>query len=805
MAPSSLFLHFMFPLLLLSLQLASPSHAQSHQNISLGSSLTPLGRNTSWLSPSGDFAFGFHPLETDRNLFLLAIWFEKTANKTLVWYANGDEPVQDRSRVELTTDGKFLLKDHNGQVVWDAGRFNSASYAAMLDTGNFVLVGPDTSVLWQSFDAPADTILPSQVLGLNTTLQARLMDTDYSRGRFKLRLQEDGNLVLYTLAVPSGNQYDTYWASDTVRNGSKLVFNESGRIYLALKNGSLLNFTSVRLESMKDFYHRATLDSDGVFRQYVYPRNGMRKGSRDESWTAMDFQPSDICQAITAKTGSGACGYNSYCRLDETWQVDCECPPQYSFIDPSRKYKGCKPDFPAQSCDADDKEIEALYEFKEMFAVDWPLSDYEQFYPMDEDQCRNECLSDCFCVAATYNDRNCSKMKPPLSNGKIGNHTKTKSLIKVPSGNSTQAQPPNPNGEKKDKKSWRLIGSLLLGSLALINVLLITAVLVFAFCFYKKRIQSLQPDSSATRMGVRSFTYRELQEVTSSFSELLDYGGFGVTYRGYLQDESRTCVAVKRIDNLWPDSEVEFIDLVKAIGQVCHKNLVRLFGFCKEGTERFLVYEFMSNGPLTGFLFRSVRPKWNQRIQVALGIARGLLYLHEDCGTQIIHGDIQHQNIHLDDNLVAKITNFELATLLRADQARANIAIRGNRGHVAPEWFKNMGITAKVDVYNFGVTLLEAVCCRKLVEPQLENDEAKILTNWVDACYRNGSLGALVEGDEEALFDKQRVERFVMVALWCVQEEPSLRPTMLKVTQMLDGTVPIPMPPEPSSYISSIQ
>lgn len=799
---SSLLLQFLAPLLL-PLLLISPSYAQSHRNISLGSLLTPLGRNTSWLSPSGEFAFGFHPLENS-NLFLLAIWFEKTAEKTVVWCANRDEPMQYGSTAELTTDGQLLLKDHSGQEVWNA-TINNASYAAMLDTGNFVLVGADDSVNWQSFDTPTDTILPSQVLDPGTELQARLTATDYSSGRFKLSFQDGGNLVLYTAAVPSGNQSDTYWTSDvTVRNGSKLVFNESGSIYFTQKNGTIFNSTSATMEQMKDFYQRATLDFDGVFRQYVHPRNGTRKGSWNESWTPVYIQPPDICQAITAKTGGGACGYNSHCIFEGLY-ADCECPPSYSFFDPSRKYKGCKPDFAAQSCDADEKEIEALYEFQPMIGWDWPLSEYEQLYPIEEDQCRKECLSDCFCVAATYNDWNCTKMNAPLSNGKTGSSPKTKSLIKVPRSNTTQFSPPIPIGERKDKKSWTRTGWLLLGTSALINILLVAALLLFAFHSYKKRIHSLQPNSSGTGMGLRSLTYRELQEATNNFSEQLDYGGPGAAYKGYMLDDSSTRVAVKRIENLLPDAEGEFINIVKAIGQVSHKNLVRLLGFCDEGTERFLVYEFLSTGPLRSFLFGNVRLKWNQRIQVALGIARGLLYLHEECGSQIIHCAIQPRNILLDDNFVAKISNFEFGKLLRADQTRADIAVRGTAGYIAPEWFKNMGITAKVDVYSFGVMLLEIVCCRKNLEPAVENDEAAILTNWVNSCYRNRRLDMVVGGDEEAIFDLRRVERFVTVALWCVQEEPSLRPTMWKVAQMLDGAATVPVPPDPSSYISSIQ
>ncbi|KAG6472822.1 hypothetical protein ZIOFF_070300 [Zingiber officinale] len=181
---ASAFVLFQFPcaLLLLLLLFLCPCYAQRHSNISLGSSLTPLGPNTSWLSPSGEFAFGFWPLPSDTSKFLLAVWFEKIADRTIVWYVNGDDPVQDGAKVELTSDGRFLLEDHSGSEVW-SDDVSNASHAAMLNTGNFVLVDAEGQPRWQSFQTiPADTILPSQVLSLGTHLSARLMEDDYSAG-----------------------------------------------------------------------------------------------------------------------------------------------------------------------------------------------------------------------------------------------------------------------------------------------------------------------------------------------------------------------------------------------------------------------------------------------------------------------------------------------------------------------------------------------------------------------------------------------------------------------------------------------
>lgn len=270
-----------------------------------------------------------------------------------------------------------------------------------------------------------------------------------------------------------------------------------------------------------------------------------------------------------------------------------------------------------------------------------------------------------------------------------------------------------------------------------------------------------------------------------------------------MQDEHGTYIAVKKINKVQPETEKEFMVEVQTIGQTFHKNLVWLLGFCNEGTERLLVYEFMTNGSLNRLLFDDVRPNWNTRVHIALGVARGLLYLHEECSTQIIHCDIKPQNILLDDSLVAKISDFGLAKLLLTNQTRTNTGIRGTRGYVAPEWFKNIGITSKVDVYSFGVILLELVCCRRNVELEFTDEEKTILTYWANDCYRSHTFELQVEDDEEAIFNIRKVERFVAVALWCLQENPTMRPNMLKVTQMLDGAVAIPTPPDPYQVSTS--
>ena len=164
------------------------------------------------------------------------------------------------------------------------------------------------------------------------------------------------------------------------------------------------------------------------------------------------------------------------------------------------------------------------------------------------------------------------------------------------------------------------------------------------------------------------------------------------------------------------------------IGQTHHKNLVWLLGYCDESEDRLLVYRFMFNGSLLSFLFGVVRPSWQQRMQIASRVARGLMYLHKECSTQIIHCGIKSQNILLNDFFTAKISDFGLAKLLMNHQSRTLTSIGGTKGYVALDWFRNTPATIKVDVYNFEVMLLEITCCRRCVE--IEMERAAILMEW---------------------------------------------------------------------------
>ncbi|KAJ8747776.1 hypothetical protein K2173_014455 [Erythroxylum novogranatense] len=769
-------------LCLLLFLMPSCSVAQTGRDVRVGDSLT-AAENSSWISPSGEFAFGFinlkaakisicllygmlkyHKEPFNKDLYLLAIWYAKIPQRTIVWYANVGVLAPKQSKVELNSSQGLVLTDDRGNQLWTSlTKSGVVASGSMRDSGNFVLQDSRSDMLWESFKDPADTILPGQVLIGDDSIFSTIRN-QFSKGRFQLKLQEDGNLVLATINLPSTHANEPYYASGTYGESNKsspgyqLVFNSSGYLYVLERTARHTNF-----------YHRVSINFDGVFTQYYYPK----RSTGDQNWTPLWSQPDDICIRNRVTTGSGTCGYNSICTLQPNKRPSCKCPDGYSLLDPNDSYGACKPNY-TQICGEDEGgPVENLYDFVELTNRDWPEADYALLQPFNEEECRQSCLHDCMCAVAIFRSGDMS-------------------LIKVRIGN---VNPRNPTNDQI------LIGSVLLGCSAFFNFLMLSALCLGFFFIYRRKSTKAPYQSNIVETNLRCFTYNELLESTDGFKEELGRGAFGVVYKGALRIGSGVLVAVKKLHHvLQGDGIKEFMTEVNVIGQTHHKNLVRLLGFCDDGEQHLLVYEYLSNGTLSSFLFGDTRPSWSKRIPIVFGIARGLLYLHEECSTQIIHCDIKPQNILLDDYYNARISDFGLAKLLVFNQSQTLTAIRGTKGYVAPEWFRNLPVTVKVDVYSFGVLLLEIICCRRSVDPKESIPEKAILTDWAYDCYCDGGLDALVEYEPEALKDRARLKRFVMVAIWCIQEDPSLRPNMRQVTQMLEGVCEVPTPPCPYPY-----
>ena len=350
--------------------------------------------------------------------------------------------------------------------------------------------------------------------------------------------------------------------------------------------------------------------------------------------------------------------------------------------------------------------------------------------------------------------------------------------------------------------------------IVVVTVFIIAVLIFVAFRIHKRKKMILEaPQESSEEdnflenlsgMPIR-FAYKDLQSATNNFSVKLGQGGFGSVYEGTLPDGSR--LAVKKLEGIGQGKK-EFRAEVSIIGSIHHLHLVRLRGFCAEGAHRLLAYEFLSKGSLERWIFRKkdgdVLLDWDTRFNIALGTAKGLAYLHEDCDARIVHCDIKPENILLDDNFNAKVSDFGLAKLMTREQSHVFTTMRGTRGYLAPEWITNYAISEKSDVYSYGMVLLELIGGRKNYDPS-ETSEKCHFPSFAFKKMEEGKLMDIVDGKMKNVdVTDERVQRAMKTALWCIQEDMQTRPSMSKVVQMLEGVFPVVQPPSSSTMGSRL-
>lgn len=326
--------------------------------------------------------------------------------------------------------------------------------------------------------------------------------------------------------------------------------------------------------------------------------------------------------------------------------------------------------------------------------------------------------------------------------------------------------------------------------------------------------------------GPKRFSYSELKDATNNFSKPIGKGGFGVVYMGKLSDGR--VVAVKTLKNI-TGGDADFWAEVTIIARMHHLNLVRLWGFCAEKGSRILVYEYVPNGSLDEFLFQTIEDEealeteqdvalvlgsknkpildWNIRYRIALGVARAIAYLHEECLEWVLHCDIKPENILLGDDFCPKVSDFGLAKLKKKEDMISMSRIRGTPGYMAPEWTRPDQITSKADVYSYGLVLLEIVSGSRnflQLDSKVESDQW-FLPGWAfDKVFKEMNVEDILDQrikhkyDGRAHFDM--INRMVKTAMWCLQERPEVRPSMGKVAKMLEGTVEITEPNKPKIF-----
>ncbi|XP_059647958.1 L-type lectin-domain containing receptor kinase IX.1-like [Cornus florida] len=372
-------------------------------------------------------------------------------------------------------------------------------------------------------------------------------------------------------------------------------------------------------------------------------------------------------------------------------------------------------------------------------------------------------------------------------------------------------------GDGKEESKTGLVVGLSVGSCVLVVVLALVGIVLWKRKSRGERREDVIVDSSIGQredlivdpsleeefgkgMGPRKFSYNELARATNYFAEAekLGEGGFGGVYRGFL-GELKSYVAVKRISKGSKQGLKEYAAEVKIIGQLRHRNLVRLIGWCHEQSELLIVYEVMQNGSLDSHLFkeRSLL-SWEVRYRIAQDIASALLYLHEEWEQWVVHRDIKSSNVMLDSDFNAKLGDFGLARLIDHGKGPSTTDVAGTIGYMAPEYFTTWKASKETDIYSFGIVVLEIACGRKSIDPNSDETQ-KVLVNWMWDLYGRGRLLEAADQKLGGDFDEQEMECLMIVGLWCAHRDPNLRPSIRQAAHVLSFESPLPVLIDPTS------
>ncbi|XP_047977114.1 somatic embryogenesis receptor kinase 2-like isoform X4 [Salvia hispanica] len=329
---------------------------------------------------------------------------------------------------------------------------------------------------------------------------------------------------------------------------------------------------------------------------------------------------------------------------------------------------------------------------------------------------------------------------------------------------------------------------------------ILSAALASAIALWcRSRIQELyfdvpeEEDPEVYLGQLKRFSLRELQVATDNFSKenIVGTGGFSKVYRGRLADGS--LVAVKRLkDGRTPGGELQFQSEVEMISKAAHRNLLRLCGFCMTLTERLLVYPYMANGSVASRL-RERQPNepplnWLTRKHIALGSAQGLSYLHDHCDPKIILRDVKAANILLDDEFEAVVGDYGMVKLMNHNDTHVTTSVCGTMGHIAPEYISTGKLTEKIDVYGYGITLLELITGQKAFDlARFAKDNDVLLLDWVIGLLKEKKFEPMVDPNMQSIYIESEVEQLIQISVLCTQRSSMDRPKMSEVVRMLKG------------------
>lgn len=801
----------------------------------------PLAGNRTIVSAGGTFTLGFFtPDVAPAGRRYLGIWYSNILARTVVWVANRQSPVVGGSpTLKINGNGSLAIVDGQGRVVW-ASPVMSASVlsagsakAQLLDNGNFVLRFASAGVAWQSFDYPTDTLLPGMKLGID-------FRTGLDRYMNSWRAADDPSPGEYSFRIdPSGSpEFFLYrWSTRTYGSGPWNGYQFSG--VPNLRTNTLLSYQYVSTAD-EAYYRYEVDDSTTILTRFVMNSSGQIQRlmwiDTTRSWSVFSSYPMDECEAYRA------CGAYGVCNVEQSPMCGCAegFEPRYPKAWALRDGSGGCIRRTALNCTGGD----GFAVTRNMKLPESANATVDMALGLEE--CRLSCLSNCACRAyasanvTSADAKGCFMWTADLLDMRQFDNGGQDLFVRLAASDLPT------NSVSDNSQTAKLVEIIVPSVVALLLLLAGLVICVIKAKKNRKAIPSALNNGQVTPFGQRnhtasalnnweitpfwqrnhvaasndaqdnnsmrpagqgnhqdldlpSFVIETILYATNNFSadNKLGQGGFGPVYMGRLDNGQD--IAVKRLSRRSTQGLREFKNEVKLIAKLQHRNLVRLLGCCIDGSERMLIYEYMHNRSLNTFLFNEEKQSilnWSKRFNIINGIARGILYLHQDSALRIIHRDLKASNILLDRDMNPKISDFGVARIFGTDQTSAYTKkVVGTYGYMSPEYAMDGVFSMKSDVFSFGVLVLEIVSGKKN-RGFYHNELDLNLLRYAWRLWKEGrSLEFLDQSIAGTSSNVTEVLRCIQIGLLCVQEQPRHRPTMSAVTMMLSSESPALLEP----------
>lgn len=739
------------------------------------------------VSASGSFELGFFSPGSSKNRYV-GIWYKKVSNGTVVWVANRETPVSDRSGILcITSQGILALLNGSNGLVWSSNTSKTAQdpVAQLMESGNLVVKERNENnlenILWESFDYPCDNLLSGMKLGRNFV-------TGFERYISSWKSTEDPAPGQYSLRIdPRG------YPQLILKKGSEIVFRAGSwnGLYFSsnfrIERNSIYSYDFV-LNNSEVYYRYEHRNSSFVSRYALNPLGAIQRimwNERKYNWEIFSTAQSDQCANYDFCGTYATCSTDKYppCSCLEGFMPRSTTSGDNTSVDWSN---GCVRRT-SLVCDGKDR-------FFKHTGLKFPdTSNSWANNSMTLQECEELCLRNCSCTAYANLDiikgTGCLIWFNELIDMTEFTEEGQDLYIRLAASELDLIQ-----SKRKSK------GKLKAGIIS-ISVVTPTRLMILVFVLYvrKKKLRKKDEEMELPRVD-----FATIVNATNNFSESnqLGRGGFGPVYKGMLVGGQE--IAVKRLSKNSGQGLEEFKNEVTLIAKLQHRNLVKLLGCCIKGEERMLIYEYMHNRSLDYFIFDKARSKlldWHRRMHIVDGIARGLLYLHHDSRLRIIHRDLKTSNILLDDTMNPKISDFGLARRFGGDQTEDKTGrVVGTYGYMSPEYAFSGRFSLKSDVFSFGVLILEIVTGKRNRGFSYPDHDHNLLGHawrlWIEEKPLEVIDNTL--GDS---YNVAEVLRCINVALLCVQQRPEDRPNMSLVLLMLCGESALPLPKQPGFFL----